>query len=104
MIEHNKSMGGTDDQSSSLIHLDTSRFAVNQLKDYAATTNRSNISTLSYLVDPKEHLRGLKSPLKEKLVNYFDRHTSNSRSRSPPAGVTMRHENSNVSYSQPIVV
>ncbi len=65
----------------STIHLDTSRFAEGHLKDL--TTNRSNISTLSLLIDPREHVRTLKSPLRDRLVNYFVKNSSNSRSRSP---------------------
>lgn len=77
-IEPKESMGG---------HLDTSRFADIHKHAFDSLTNRS---TLSVLVDPREHVRTLKSPLRDRLVNYFTR----DRSHSPKTSNNTTHRSS----------
>ena len=68
--------------------LDTSRFGdyFNPfLGNQVETTHRSTLTNLSYFIDPKEHIKTLKSPIRDKLVNYFtsgNQSGSKSRSRS----------------------
>ena len=89
---------GTIEQASSIQHntidakdipgLDTSRFGDSFnpfLHNQIETTYRSNLTTLSYFIDPKEHIKTLKSPIRDKLANYFNsgnQSASKSRSRS----------------------
>ena len=71
-----------------MVGLDTSRFGDSFnpfLHNQIETTYRSNLTNLSYFIDPKEHIKTLKSPIRDKLANYFNsgnQSASKSRSRS----------------------
>jgi hypothetical protein len=70
-----------DNKSSS--HMDTSRFGENFLTGLqAAPSGRSAVtSKLSYLVDPLEHVKTLRSPIRDRLVKIIGQRCS--RSPSP---------------------
>lgn len=88
--------------------LDTSRFGdyfnpflANQIE----TTYRSNLTNLSYFIDPKEHIKTLKSPIRDKLANYFNsgnQSASKSRSRSGSKEPTTHRSSALVIEKSPV--
>ena len=69
--------------------MDTSRFGDNYFKnlDGRNPQNLSQISgysNVSLLIDPKEHLRQLKSPIRDRLINYFAKGLDTSKSQFSP--------------------
>ena len=70
-----------------MLGLDTSRFGdyfnpFNPNNPNETASYRSNLTSLSYLIDPREHIKTLKSPIRDKLANYFNSGNNQSASKS----------------------
>ena len=91
-------------------HMDTSRFGDNILlgfhQPHLQTTYRSsNISNLSYFIDPKEHVKTLKSPIRDRLARIINERCSRSPSqeeKSQPQNKRLVKQLSPVHFGDPI--
>ena len=78
-LDHSSQLEYIDHKSSS--HMDTSRFGENFFSGLQGA--QSGRSKLSYLIDPLEHVKTLRSPIRDRLVKIIGERCS--RSPSPTA-------------------